>query len=147
MHTQDDIIKDLEQPMISAKINGIKQAILLLLSGETLPRCAPTSLFVGCCPQVIAVGCSEIPPPLLFVFILCVLFVFCDASMSPVCELELALCRFIAKNNTRTLINRAFLSAFPVPNLLEEVAQVVFSIHAWFNIPLLSVSSLVRACV
>lgn len=38
--TQDDIIKDLEQPTISAKINGIKQAILLLLSGETLPRFA-----------------------------------------------------------------------------------------------------------
>lgn len=37
-HTQDDIVKDLEQPMISAKINGIKQAILLLLSGETMPR-------------------------------------------------------------------------------------------------------------
>lgn len=38
MYTQDDIIKDLEQPTISTKINGIKQAILLLLSGETLPR-------------------------------------------------------------------------------------------------------------
>lgn len=35
---QEDIIKDLEQPTISAKINGIKQAILLLLSGETMPR-------------------------------------------------------------------------------------------------------------
>lgn len=49
MHTQDDIIKDLEQPMISAKINGIKQAILLLLSGETLPRCARRWFYFVCC--------------------------------------------------------------------------------------------------
>ncbi|CAM9398670.1 unnamed protein product, partial [Scytosiphon promiscuus] len=44
---QDDIVKDLEQPMISAKINGIKQAILLLLSGETMPRLL-MSVIKGC---------------------------------------------------------------------------------------------------
>eukprot|EP00752_Nemacystus_decipiens_P004504 g4112.t1 len=44
---QDDIIKDLEQPTIAAKINGIKQAILLLLSGETLPRLL-MSVIKGC---------------------------------------------------------------------------------------------------
>eukprot|EP00903_Cladosiphon_okamuranus_P009825 g9338.t1 len=44
---QEDIIKDLEQPTIASKINGIKQAILLLLSGETLPRLL-MSVIKGC---------------------------------------------------------------------------------------------------
>lgn len=33
-------MKDLEQPTISGKVNGIKQAILLLLSGENMSRYA-----------------------------------------------------------------------------------------------------------
>lgn len=35
---QDDIIKDLEQPVVATKIDALKQAILLLLSGEAMPR-------------------------------------------------------------------------------------------------------------
>ncbi|CAM9527568.1 unnamed protein product, partial [Ectocarpus sp. 4 AP-2014] len=45
---QDDIIKNLEQPNISGKVTGIKQAILLLLSGETMPRRLLMSVIKGC---------------------------------------------------------------------------------------------------
>lgn len=38
LSSQDDIVKDLEQPAVATKIQGIKQAILLLLSGENMPR-------------------------------------------------------------------------------------------------------------
>jgi len=44
---QDDIIKDLEQPVLSVKIRAIKNAITLLLSGEPMPRLL-MSVIKGC---------------------------------------------------------------------------------------------------
>ena len=35
---QDEIMRDLEQPQVSLKVKAIKHAIMLLLSGEPMPR-------------------------------------------------------------------------------------------------------------